>query len=1021
MPEKLPGDNPRWARKYVSPALDFILREELKDEIAARMVVGGDHPQKQKYPQHKFSGFGEADKGVQVAYFCKTRDAQEAYNYLHAHMMENEWPEVRQSWIITRAEHEANGLTEIMQPPALGSHVWTFVGAQQGRLPPELDGLFVEVIHRWLDIREPLQGEVIDLDTNTVQGTQRTIVPAGTAADPVGPNGTYSVITPINTLLSYKDIKMATGLAGRAVNGKAQRTLRIGDQWPLPSVLNYIAIFTVHTDPSEIYSPVSRYIVVPKLLVNGGAYPCKITIVEKWFSKEPILAESGGDPDWDSTKSTSPLLLMPVALLETPIDFNGVELFVNVAACLHGFHRFWDTGYSDAFPATNYTRWPATFLGRVQMRRENGGYSVQEWYITPPAEGRVTSLNLRQYGESTATTAVIEWDAAAGNPETRLDVATDPNYTGGWLEGYRNKLITPPANVPPLRHTITGLVRNRIYHCRVRRGDEVSEIVQITGAALPELTASIGGTPVLTAAVLNLGSVEAGGRITQALRLSSIGLVAVNGITAALTGDDAGLFSLGDLPNILTSGATADLELRFDPLAAGTVTCTLTVTSEAVDSPFVLTLSGTGTAAEIQVEQPAGSPVASGGTVAYGTVTTGSVSKTFKVRNVGNATLRGLAVSITGADAGDWTVTTVLSSDEIAAGAFQNIVVRFDPIESEDAFGARAAVLSIASNDADENPHLINLTGTSQSPTAPGTVDGMFDPEVNGTVKAIAMQSDGEIIIGGSFTSVNGTTRNRLARVNADGTLDAFDPNADDVVNCLAIQADGKVIVGGEFLNIVATARNRIARLNADGTLEAFNPNADGVVNCLAIQADGKVIVGGEFANIGGGAKSWLARLNADGTLDAGFTSEVSGPVYGVTINEAGKIVIVGDWPLPLSPAPTPSPTPTPGTTPPPSTPPPTASDSPSPPVPTPSTTSSNAPTPSTTSSDAMSPPPTPSTTSSDVMSPPPPTASDSPSPPPPTPSTTSSDAASPPPTPSTTSSDAMSPPPTASDSPSPP
>ena len=70
---------------------------------------------------------------------------------------------------------------------------------------------------------------------------------------------------------------------------------------------------------------------------------------------------------------------------------------------------------------------------------------------------------------------------------------------------------------------------------------------------------------------------------------------------------------------------------------------------------------------------------------------------------------------------------------------------------------------------------------------AQNALDG-FDPNANGTVRAIVVQADGKIIIGGNFTQVspNGgaaVTRNRIARFNPDGTLDtAFDPNANDSV-----------------------------------------------------------------------------------------------------------------------------------------------------------------------------------------------------------------------------------------------
>ena len=65
------------------------------------------------------------------------------------------------------------------------------------------------------------------------------------------------------------------------------------------------------------------------------------------------------------------------------------------------------------------------------------------------------------------------------------------------------------------------------------------------------------------------------------------------------------------------------------------------------------------------------------------------------------------------------------------------------------------------------------------------------------------VQPDGKILIGGSFTTDFGATRNRIARPDPDGTLDTgFNPNPGALVNTIAVQADGKILVGGNFSTI---------------------------------------------------------------------------------------------------------------------------------------------------------------------------------------------------------------------------
>jgi uncharacterized delta-60 repeat protein len=185
-------------------------------------------------------------------------------------------------------------------------------------------------------------------------------------------------------------------------------------------------------------------------------------------------------------------------------------------------------------------------------------------------------------------------------------------------------------------------------------------------------------------------------------------------------------------------------------------------------------------------------------------------------------------------------------------------------------------------------------------------LDG-FDPNANGTVGVVIVQPDGKILIGGDFTSLtpNGgatVTRNRIARLNPDGTLDtAFNPNANGTVYAIAVQTDGKILVGGSFSgagSIGGQTRNRIARLEAvTGTADSFDPNANDIVQSIALQADGKILVGGAFngANsIGGQTRNYIARLDAStGSADS-FNPNANSGVDSIVVQPDGKILVGG-------------------------------------------------------------------------------------------------------------------------------
>lgn len=189
-----------------------------------------------------------------------------------------------------------------------------------------------------------------------------------------------------------------------------------------------------------------------------------------------------------------------------------------------------------------------------------------------------------------------------------------------------------------------------------------------------------------------------------------------------------------------------------------------------------------------------------------------------------------------------------------------------------------------------------------------GSLDASLDAGTgaDGYIKATAIQADGKIVIGGYFSNYNGFLRNNIARINSNGTLDAtfnvgVGTNSNGEVSSICIQDDGKIILAGTFTSYNGIARNRIVRLNTNGTIDlSFDPGAgaNNEIKTIAIQNNNQIIIGGLFTQYNGNTCNYLARLNSDGTLDSIFNTSIgaNNSVWASAIQSDGKVLIGGNF-----------------------------------------------------------------------------------------------------------------------------
>jgi len=211
---------------------------------------------------------------------------------------------------------------------------------------------------------------------------------------------------------------------------------------------------------------------------------------------------------------------------------------------------------------------------------------------------------------------------------------------------------------------------------------------------------------------------------------------------------------------------------------------------------------------------------------------------------------------------------------------------------------------------------------------ADGSKDTTFNVGTgfNGGIETIALQSDGKIIVGGQFTAYNSSASPMsIMRLNSDGTVDSSFITSGGFervvgsssyagnVKAIELQTDGKILVGGVFdvytANFTSVSAKRMVRLNADGTKDTsfdvangflITSTTPGTVNVIKLQSDGKIVVGGDFelyyTNFTTAKK--IIRLNADGTKDTSFSfgNGFDNIVYSINTLSTGSFIVSGDF-----------------------------------------------------------------------------------------------------------------------------
>lgn len=318
---------------------------------------------------------------------------------------------------------------------------------------------------------------------------------------------------------------------------------------------------------------------------------------------------------------------------------------------------------------------------------------------------------------------------------------------------------------------------------------------------------------------------------------------------------------------------------------------------------------------DIIVEQPAATEISSGVTFGYGSLNMGTSSGlTFTLRNATPGTAVSIGtISLTGADAPHFVLSTVGINNSLSSGQSTTFSVSFTPLLQ----GSRSVTLSIPSNDPDENPFLITLTGTGVAVPGPGQT--IFGP----TAFAPRFVSDGPLSLLG-FGSTSGLPVSLQIVAGGGGTLTGttLTPSTTGGPVTIRISQSGgsgytsapdvyrTFVVGeGKFSRLaIGPMANHSVGIKTDGTLWAWGQNNNGQVgngSTTDVRVPVKI---GTFTNWSSAAAGadftvairagalWVWGGNASGQLGLGDTISRSSPTQVGALTTWSQVAAGADF-----------------------------------------------------------------------------------------------------------------------------
>ena len=295
--------------------------------------------------------------------------------------------------------------------------------------------------------------------------------------------------------------------------------------------------------------------------------------------------------------------------------------------------------------------------------------------------------------------AVIEFDLLAGSTTlTATSFVNNVPDVGRWVQA--QKTYTIPADNPNIGQQL--VVRFTNPQSGNFNGSFDNVALTFQAAAAPTRLISLTGN-------LAFGDVAAGTTATATLTIQNSGNSALT-----VTGIDYPAGFSGAWSGSIAPGVSQNVPVTFTPVVGQAYSGTVTVTSDKTSGANTIAISGTGILPEITVEEPAGTDRSTGAAIDLGRSTVGfpSNAKTIVIKNTGTGPLTITGIDLGGTHPSDFILTKPKLPLTLAPNGSSKLPVTMLPTAKQN----RTASLTITSNDADENPFSLGLTGEGTDP-----------------------------------------------------------------------------------------------------------------------------------------------------------------------------------------------------------------------------------------------------------------------------------------------------------------